>query len=173
MSTLVSQTTWKFTSLLFLRTVYLLHKLPLPTPTLTDVDELGKATVPDYTNDFLPRGHRYQHVITGCLGLAIDVDDLRVLMAERAVATWMKLRMWQISDGTALHESLDEFGFISAAAQFCLPFAFTKLAVHTLRNFSEMVQHCADGPGEATLRHCFCVMAEIEIAFHVSKDIVD
>lgn len=46
------------------------------------VDKILKARLPDYTNDVLAKGHRYKHIVTSRLELAIDVEDLRVLTLD-------------------------------------------------------------------------------------------
>lgn len=60
-----------------------------------------------------------------------------------------------ISDGSALCAPLDEFGFITSAAQFRHPSAFTIPSVRAALQISGAVQDRANGPGDFALRHRF------------------
>lgn len=54
--------------------------------TIMDVVKFWKAIVPDYTDEVLARGHRFEPNVKGGLGIAICVLNPRVSMVERAIS---------------------------------------------------------------------------------------
>lgn len=104
--------------------------------------------------------------------LAFDVEDLKVLMAERTFASREQLWWSHISDDTAIYEPLFEFGFMPPAAQFCLPTAFAIASALTLRYFSRASQDRSNGPSGPTRRHRFCKAAQMKMDLRFTDGIV-
>lgn len=51
---------------------------------------LINGMVSDHTDEVLAWGRRYQHIITSHLGLAIGIENIRVLVVEHAATRWRK-----------------------------------------------------------------------------------
>lgn len=80
--------------------------------------------------------------------------------------------MSRISNGTALHASLDGFVYNTLAANFGLLVAFAIPLVRTLRYFSRAVKIVPTSFGDFTHRHRFCTGARMEMALRVIESLV-
>lgn len=93
-------------------------------------------------------------------------------MVERAVATWNRFFLKNISDEMALHAPLDEIISIPSVAQLFLPAQLAMSPVYTLCYFSEAVQVRFDGPSGIMSSHRFYISKEMEMALLASEGLV-
>lgn len=104
-----------------------------------DVVDLWRAKVSTHKDDILVRNYYYEHVVASSLGLAIDVEDMRILMHERTTANWEQLQVSQISFEISLHTLLDDFGVTPPAARRRISSAFAILPMRAICYLAEAV----------------------------------